>query len=203
MTWAGAWITPLVGFLFIGLDLTARDRLHDAWSRRGLVWKMAALIAAGSILSWILNRNAGRVAIASFIAFGAAGSIDALVYHLLRRRSRFERINWSNLASAAIDSILFPAIAFGWPPDLTIVYGMSTAKIAGGLFWSLVLGSAAAGRELADGPPARAAPPTWSPDWSTCSWAGAHLNSDPPPAGPKSPKNRPHIAPTKPRRPQC
>lgn len=140
VVWFGAWITPLTGFVFIGLDLTARDRLHDAWHQRGLIWKMAALIGSGSLLSWILNRNAGRVAIASFVAFAISGLIDALIYHWLRGRTRFERVNWSNLASAAVDSVLFPAIAFGWPPDMEIVYGMSTAKIAGGLFWSLVLG---------------------------------------------------------------
>ncbi len=38
-------------FLFIGLDLTARDRLHDVWRSNYLVPKMIALIAAGSILS--------------------------------------------------------------------------------------------------------------------------------------------------------
>lgn len=134
----GAWITPLTAFLFIGLDITTRDKLHDAWERRGLIWKMGLLIASGSLLSWVLNRNAGRIAMASFIAFAVSGGIDALVYHLVRR-SRFERVNWSNLASASVDSVLFPAIAFGWPPSMEIVYGQATAKIAGGLFWSLIM----------------------------------------------------------------
>jgi len=138
----GAWITPLVGFVFIGLDITTRDKLHDAWRNRYLWPKMALLIASGSALSWLLNRAAGRIALASFVAFALSGAIDAIVYHVLKKRTRFERVNWSNLASASVDSILFPWIAFGWPLSMEIVYGQATAKIAGGLFWSLVLGKA-------------------------------------------------------------
>jgi len=139
VAWQGAWITPLIGFVLIGLNITTRDRLHDAWQRRGLWWKMALLIGTGSALSWVLNRNAGRIALASFVAFAVSSTIDALVYHVLRRAARFERVNWSNLASAAVDSVLFPALAFGWPPSMEIVYGQATAKVAGGLFWSLVM----------------------------------------------------------------
>jgi hypothetical protein len=139
VAWLGPWITPINGFLFIGLDITTRDRLHDAWQNKRLWIKMAILIASGSILSWILNRKAGRIALASFVAFAISGAIDALIYHLLQKRDRFERVNWSNLASAAVDSVLFPWIAFGWPLDMTIVYGQSTAKVAGGLFWSLIM----------------------------------------------------------------
>jgi uncharacterized PurR-regulated membrane protein YhhQ (DUF165 family) len=99
---------------------------------------MALLIGGGSILSWVLNRNAGQIALASFVAFAVSGTIDALVYHVVKR-SKFERVNWSNLASAAVDSVLFPSIAFGWPPSMEIVYGQATAKVAGGLFWSLIM----------------------------------------------------------------
>lgn len=135
----GQWVTPINALIFIGLDITSRDILHDAWHRKGLVWKMGLLIATGSILSWLLNRNAGRIALASFVAFAAASIVDALVYHLLRKLPRWKRVNGSNLVSAAVDSVIFPALAFGWPPDMEIVYGMSTAKVAGGLIWSVLL----------------------------------------------------------------
>lgn len=137
--WLGPWVTPINGFVFIGLDITTRDALHDAWKGRGLWWRMTLLIGTGSALSWLLNRNAGRIALASFVAFVASGAIDTLIYHVLRHWSKFERVNWSNLGSAAVDSVLFPAIAFGWPPDMAIVYGQATAKVGGGLFWSLVM----------------------------------------------------------------
>ena len=76
----GPSVTIINAFLFIGLDLTARDQLHEAWRGKNLLPKMAALIAAGSLLSWLLNRNAGPIALASFAAFAAAAIVDALVY---------------------------------------------------------------------------------------------------------------------------
>ena len=127
----------IVAFIFIGLDLTARDRLHDAWRGRGLLWKMAALIAAGSILSWLLNRNAGPVAVASFVAFAATATVDAVIYHVLGGYPRWLRINGSNVPSAAVDSLLFIRLAFGqflWP----IILGQFLAKALGGFIWSLL-----------------------------------------------------------------
>lgn len=144
VAWLGPWVTPLTGFVFIGLDITARDGLHDQWNRRGLWWKMGVLIGSGSLLSWLINRGAGRIALASFVAFAVSGGIDAVVYHILRRSPRWKRVNWSNLASASSDSVLFPALAFGWPPSMEIVYGQATAKVAGGLFWSLIMNRASA-----------------------------------------------------------
>ncbi len=123
-------------FLFIGLDLTARDHLHDSWRGNKLLPKMVALIAAGSILSWILNRNAGSIALASFVAFAAAAIVDAVIYHLMGRYPRWLRVNGSNVPSAFVDSIIFPTLAFGsflWP----IVLGQFVAKTLGGFVWSL------------------------------------------------------------------
>jgi hypothetical protein len=141
VAWQGAWISPYTAAALIGLDLTTRDRLHDAWHHRHLWIKMAALIASGSVLSWVLNREAGRIALASFVAFALSGAVDALVYALARKKERLVRVNVSNFASAALDSIVFPSVAFGWPPDPAIVWGQFTAKVAGGLAWSLILRS--------------------------------------------------------------
>jgi uncharacterized PurR-regulated membrane protein YhhQ (DUF165 family) len=126
-----------VAFLFIGLDLTARDHLHEAWHRRGLVWKMVLLIGTGSALSWFLNRDAGRIAIASFTAFACAGVADAIVYQLLGDRARMLKINGSNVVSAAVDSVIFPALAFGFPLLWPIMLGQFAAKTLGGAVWSV------------------------------------------------------------------
>lgn len=126
-----------VAFALIGLDLTARDWLHEAWTGRGLAWRMAGLIAAGSAISWILNAAAAPIAVASTVAFAAAASTDAVAYALLGDRARALRINGSNVASAAVDSILFPTIAFGvFLP--AIILGQWLAKVAGGFVWMLV-----------------------------------------------------------------
>jgi hypothetical protein len=133
----GPGVAILNAFLFIGLDLTARDQLHEAWRGKRLLPKMALLIASGSILSWLLNRNAGQIALASFVAFAAAATVDALVYHLMGRYPRWLRINGSNIPRALVDTLIFPTLAFGsflWP----IVLGQFAAKTLGGFIWSLV-----------------------------------------------------------------
>jgi hypothetical protein len=138
VAWFGPKVTIVNAFLFIGLDLTARDRLHDAWHGRRLWPKMAALIAAGSLLSWLLNRDAGQIALASFVAFGCAGVVDALVYHLLGGYPRWMRINGSNVPSALVDSLVFPTLAFGgFLPLITL--GQFAAKVTGGFVWSVAL----------------------------------------------------------------
>lgn len=125
-------------FLFIGLDLTARDKLHEAWGGRGLIWKMGLLIASGSFLSWIFNQDAGRVAAASFIAFACAGLADALIYQLLKGRDYLVKVNGSNVVSSAVDSLVFPTIAFGGF-SVWVTLMQFTAKILGGFIWSLLL----------------------------------------------------------------
>jgi uncharacterized PurR-regulated membrane protein YhhQ (DUF165 family) len=135
----GAQIAILNAFLFIGLDLTARDSLHEQWQSKHLWRNMALLIGAGSVLSAFLNWNALPIAVASFVAFAGAGVADTLVYSLLGERSRLVRMNGSNLVSAAVDSLVFPALAFGFPLLWGIVIGQFAAKVVGGAVWSMVL----------------------------------------------------------------
>lgn len=125
-------------FLFIGLDLTARDRLHEAWRGRGLVWKMGALIAVGSFLSWVINHNAAKIAVASMLAFGFAAIVDTVIYQLLHNKAYLVKVNGSNAVSAAVDSLVFPTVAFGgFLPWVTL--GQFIAKIFGGAIWSFLL----------------------------------------------------------------
>ena len=125
-------------FLFIGLDLTTRDALHDRWQGRQLVFRMGALIAAGGVLSYVLNADAGPIAVASMVAFTLAATADAVTYALLGRRSHLVRVNGSNVVGAAVDSLVFPTLAFGAILP-AIVLGQFAAKVAGGFMWSVVL----------------------------------------------------------------
>lgn len=138
VAWFGSGVIIINSFLFIGLDLTSRDHLHEAWHGKGLVWKMALLIATGSLLTYLLNRDAGQIALASFLAFSSAAIVDSVTYHLLRDKAYMIKINGSNVASALVDSIVFPTAAFGvfmpW-----IILGQFVAKVGGGFVWSLVL----------------------------------------------------------------
>jgi queuosine precursor transporter len=140
VAWFGKWASIVNALLFIGLDLVARDRLHETWHGRGLVWKMGLLIATGSLLSWLLNRNTGMIAVASFVAFTLAAVTDTLVYAFAVRRgwTWLQKSNGSNVASAAVDSLVFPWIAFGgFQPVVTALQFL--AKVLGGAAWAWVL----------------------------------------------------------------
>lgn len=135
----GPEISILNAFLFIGLDLSSRDALHERWQGRNLWARILLLVGAGSIISAALNWQAANIAIASFAAFLSAGIADTIVYGAMGNRSRLQRMNGSNLVSAAVDSVVFPALAFGFPLLLPIMLGQFVAKMAGGFVWSLVL----------------------------------------------------------------
>lgn len=134
----GPPIVIINAFLLIGLDLTVRDRLHDAWQGRHLVAKMAVLVMAGGAITYAINRDAGPIALASTVAFTVAAILDGAAYAVLHRWPRLARINGSNLIGAAADSLLFPTLAFGSLLP-AVVIGQFVAKVAGGFLWSLIL----------------------------------------------------------------
>ena len=126
----GPSITPINAFVLIGLDLALRDWLHV----RLKAWQMGGLIAATGLLTYALNPAAGMIAIASAVAFTGAAVVDWSVFAKLRGSWLF-RANGSNVAGAAVDSLLFPTIAFGaLMPH--IVLAQFAAKVAGGALWS-------------------------------------------------------------------
>ena len=126
----GPVISPLNSFLFIGLDLALRDWLHV----RLRAWQMLALIAASGALTYLLNPAAGKIAIASAVAFTCAAAVDWSVFSAVRG-SWLKRSNISNVAGAAVDSVVFPTLAFGvLMPG--IVAAQFAAKVIGGAVWS-------------------------------------------------------------------
>jgi hypothetical protein len=136
--WLGPQAAVITAFLFIGLDLSLRDKLHDQWHGKQLWWKMLALICGGSAISIALTWDALPIALASATAFLASGVGDALVYAGLRKKRFMIRANGSNVAGSTIDSIVFPTLAFGvFMPE--IIQGQIVAKFVGGFLWSLVI----------------------------------------------------------------
>lgn len=129
----GPWVSPINAFFLIGLDLTLRDHLHV----RLKPWQMLGLIAATGVLTLLLNPKAGQVAIASAVAFTAAALVDWATFARLRGSWMF-RSNGSNVAGAAVDSLIFPTLAFGvLMPH--IVAMQFVAKVAGGAAWAWIL----------------------------------------------------------------
>jgi hypothetical protein len=124
-------------FFLIGLDLITRDRLADFWGTTRWA-KMSLLILTGSAVSYLITPDARSIAQASAISFACAETVEALLYHLLRHREWVQRANAAAWLGAAIDSLIFPTLAFGgliWSTSM----GQFTAKTAGALMWSTVI----------------------------------------------------------------
>ena len=134
----GPWVSPINAFILIGLDLALRDWLHV----RLKLWQMGTLIAATGALTYVLNPAAGQIAVASAVAFTAAALVDWGTFARLRGSWMF-RANGSNVAGAAVDSLVFPTLAFGvLMPH--IVAMQFVAKVAGGALWAWLINTVAA-----------------------------------------------------------
>ncbi|EMF6462412.1 VUT family protein [Salmonella enterica] len=130
----GPWITPINAFVLVGLDMVLRDIIHE---RYGLI-RSVLLSAVAGVISYAINPAAGIIAIASVVAFVAASIANAWVYQLLISKPWLKKSNAGNIAAAAVDSGLFPVIAFGaFMPG--IVIGQFMAKVGGGFVWSMLL----------------------------------------------------------------
>jgi len=129
----GPAISPVNAFVLIGLDLALRDWLHV----RLKAWQMGALIVAAGALTYALNPAAGKIAVASSAAFTAAALVDWLAFARLRGSWLF-RANGSNVAGAAVDSLMFPTLAFGASmPHIVLL--QFVAKVLGGSLWAALL----------------------------------------------------------------
>ena len=129
----GPAISPINAFLLIGLDLTLRDWLHV----RLKTWQMGGLILGTGALTYLLNPAAGMIAVASAVSFLAASIVDWAIF-VKTTGSWIKRANVSNTAGAAVDSLLFPTIAFGaLMPEIVAL--QFVAKVSGGAVWSYVL----------------------------------------------------------------
>jgi len=135
VSWFGPAVTPINAFVLIGLDLALRDWLH----MRLRPLQMAGLIVGTGFVTYFLNPDAGRIAFVSFISFVVAGIVDWQVFKAVTG-SWFKRSNISNTAGAAVDSVLFPTLAFGsLMPE--IVAAQFVAKTVGGAVWAYLLKS--------------------------------------------------------------
>src|SRR5512139_642102 len=132
--WLGPWFSPINSFMLIGLDLTLRDVMQEQLNK----WQLAGVIVVGGIITWGVNPAAKHIAIASAVAFLVSALADWAAYTALRSKPWLVRSNGSNVVGAAVDSVIFPTLAFGsFMPH--IIAMQFAAKIVGGAIWSLAV----------------------------------------------------------------
>lgn len=138
VAWLGVWFSLVNAFVLIGLDLSLRDKLHDLWEGDNLAIKMGGLIATASVVSYAINPATGMIAFASLAAFTLSMVADAFVYQYLKEKKWMIRVNGSNIAGSAVDSVVFPTIAFGGlMPEIVALQFF--AKTFGGMVWAFIL----------------------------------------------------------------
>ncbi len=130
----GPIVTPLNAFLLIGLDFVIRDKLHEQIG----VLSILILIAVAGFISYAINPATDLIAFASVASFALANTVDAFTYQSLINRPWLIKSNGSNVVSSAVDSMVFPLIAFGmfmpW-----VIAGQFFAKVCGGALWAWML----------------------------------------------------------------
>lgn len=132
--WLGPWFSPINAFFLIGLDLTLRDVMQERLTK----WHLAGVIIVGGLITWGVNPAAKHIAIASATAFILSAIADWAVYTWLRTKPWLVRSNGSNVVGAAVDSVVFPTLAFGaFMP--AIIAMQFAAKVCGGAVWSFLM----------------------------------------------------------------
>jgi uncharacterized PurR-regulated membrane protein YhhQ (DUF165 family) len=138
----GPWISPVNAFFLIGLDLALRDWLHVRLRQ----WQMLSLIGASGLLTYALNPSAQHIVIASATAFTSAALVDWSVFTRMSG-SWLRRSLGSNVVGAAVDTVVFSALAFVLlspnPRPMEVVMQIAAlqfaAKVGGGSLWSLLI----------------------------------------------------------------
>lgn len=128
---------PFTAFCLIPFDLTARDFLHERWTRHRKR-KMTALVLGGAVLTLLVNISAWKIALASSCAFAVSNAVDYIVYASLHGRHRLLKMNVSNFASSVTDSLIFPIVAFG-AISASIAISQAGSKFLGGILWSALI----------------------------------------------------------------
>ena len=131
---------PYTALFLIGLDLTTRDFLHEYLTDRAVrpLLFMMLIITAGGMVNLATATGGRQIVVASTAAFLLGGYVDMLVYHWLSSQTVAVRVLGSNLASALVDSTVFPLLAFSML-SMPLLAQQTALKVIGGAVWLLIL----------------------------------------------------------------
>ena len=115
----GASSTPYVAFFLVAAALIFRDQFADMVGYQRVLIQLA-LIAKASV-----------------IAFTASEIIEGGLYIAWHKRPWMDRAPGSAAVAAAVDSVLFISIAFGF--TFSIAFAQWVAKVAGAWLWARVI----------------------------------------------------------------
>jgi uncharacterized PurR-regulated membrane protein YhhQ (DUF165 family) len=141
----GFGLVATAGTYLAGLAFVLRDAVQDTAGR----WATIAVIGAGAAISYLVADP--RIALASAAAFALIELADFAIYTPLRRQGYIRAATASNIVGAAVDTLVFLAIA-GFPIAAAFT-GQMVGKLTVTLIVVLAIGSVRAlFREPLDAP---------------------------------------------------
>jgi hypothetical protein len=136
--WFGKYGLLLSSSLLIPFDFVMRCYFHERWKGFTLILNLGLLITTAALATYLVNRDTLHIALGSVSGFIVANIIAGLVYQSLINKPPLYKVNGSDLAAVAVDSVIFQAVAFG-EFDPLIMFGQTTIKFLGGLLWYWIL----------------------------------------------------------------
>jgi queuosine precursor transporter len=132
-----------IGLIFTALflipfDFVMRCIFHETWKGIELILKLGLIVIVASLITFVINRNAINIAIASSVGFILAQIFAGIFYQFFIKKSFFIKVNGSDAIGILIDSLAFQLIAFGII-NYNILVGQFLLKLIGGLFWYWVI----------------------------------------------------------------
>lgn len=132
-----------IGLIFTALflipfDFVMRCIFHETWKGFELITKMMLLVIVAGIITYLINYESKKIAIASIVGFAGAQITAGMFYQLVINKSYFVKVNGSDAVGIMFDSICFQLIAFGlisWQ----IFVSQFTLKVLGGLLWYWII----------------------------------------------------------------
>ena len=129
----GIWATPINAFLLVGLEITLRDYLHTKLTHIQLVF----MVVVGGVLSFIINKDALNIALGSSLAVTISCYVDYYIFSK-SKGTWLSKSNKSNIGSAAVDSVVFPTVAFG-VFNISVVLSQFAVKVFGDFIWGYLI----------------------------------------------------------------
>ena len=132
--WFGANGLIFTALFLIPFDFVMRCMFHEKWKGINLILNLGMLVAASSLITYLINKDAQHIAFGSVAGFVAAQIVAGIFYQAFIKKSYFIKVNGSDAVGIVFDSIIFQIVAFGVITPY-ITGSQILLKMVGGLFW--------------------------------------------------------------------
>lgn len=136
--WFGSTGLIFTAIFLIPFDFVLRCLFHETWKGKELILKLGLLVAASSLITYLINKEAQNIALGSMGGFIIAQIMAGIFYQLFIKQSFFIKVNGSDFVGIIFDSIFFQLIAFSFI-DWRITLSQTILKIGGGLVWYWII----------------------------------------------------------------